>query len=205
MQTNKIAVSNSGTGVDEALREVERFAEYQHLTHKEALRLRLLAEEMMGMVKGIVGDFVAEFWVQGEGKNTELHLQAHTALDLEKREELLAVSSTGKNAASRGVMGKLRDLFEEYMLLYDEIGRSGADALPGMLAYDDMLGVGMDWVAHSWSMERYRTGVSDRMGESESAAQAWDEMEKSIVGKLADDVTVGMTGNKVEMTVRKQF
>ena len=35
--------------------------------------------------------------------------------------------------------------------------------------------------------------------------EAWDELEKSIIAKLADDVIVGVLGGKVDIVVKKKF
>jgi hypothetical protein len=37
------------------------------------------------------------------------------------------------------------------------------------------------------------------------AAEAWDELEKSVVSNLADDVKVSINGRNVEMVILKQF
>ena len=57
MQTDKIMVYSNGTGMEAALKEAEHFAQYQDLDHKSTLRLRLLAEETLGMVKAITGAY----------------------------------------------------------------------------------------------------------------------------------------------------
>ena len=38
-----------------------------------------------------------------------------------------------------------------------------------------------------------------------AADEAWDELEKSIVGKLADDVVVGVKGDRIELVITKDF
>lgn len=206
METNKIAVNNRGIGMASAYAELEKFAQYQGLSYKDSLRLRLLAEEMFGMVQGIVGDFGAYFWLEGERKNTSLHLEAYVEMDMDKREELLSVSTSGKNMAARGVMGKLRDLMESYLLNYEDISKYAADSGVNLFPYDDsgMMYTGMDWTSHYWSLDRYRSEVEEHRSEA-SAAQAWDELEKSIVGKLADDVLVGIRSDKVELIIKKSF
>ncbi len=206
METGKIAINNRGIGMTKAFAELDKFAQYQGLNRKEALRLRLLTEEMFGMVQGIVGDFGAYFWLEGENKKTEIHLEAYVNMDMDKREELLSVSSSGKNMAAKGVMGKLRDLMESYLLNYEDISRYAADSGINMFPYDDygMMYAGMDWNSHYWSLEKYKNGVEEHKGEN-SAAQAWDELEKSIVGKLADDVLVGIRSDKVELIIKKNF
>ena len=50
----------------------------------------------------------------------------------------------------------------------------------------------------AWSLNSYKEQAS---GQSEE----WDELEKSIIANLADDVIVGVTGKKVEIVVVKNF
>ena len=104
MKTNEVLIDNHGSGMDDALREVEKFAVYQDLSHKDTLRLRLLAEEMMGMVRSVAGDFQACFWAEGHGRICRLCLNADLIMDAERRRELLAMAKSGKNARARTFM-----------------------------------------------------------------------------------------------------
>ena len=52
-----------------------------------------------------------------------------------------------------------------------------------------------------WTLSQYR----DQVQEAENAADAWDELEKSVVAKLADEVGIGIRGKCVEMTIHKKF
>ena len=55
-----------------------------------------------------------------------------------------------------------------------------------------------------WSMVDYRNHVKKENGNNEST-EAWDELEKSIIANIADDVKVKILGNKVEIIVFKNF
>ena len=111
MKTNTITINSRGEGILEALLETEKAAVYNNLTKKEALRLRLLAEEMTGMFRTIIPVTSASYWIEAEGKNYSLHLATKTRMNADLREELLSASTSGKNEAAKGFMGKLRDLF----------------------------------------------------------------------------------------------
>ena len=94
MQTDKIVVTSLGIGTEEALNETARFSEYIGLNRKQALRIRLLAEEMLGMVQAITGEFGADFWLE----NTDdclcrMHLKARALMDSAKRKELIDAST----------------------------------------------------------------------------------------------------------------
>ncbi len=190
MKSDVIAVSNREDQIDLVLVQTERVANYQRLSHKGALHLRLLAEEMMSMMRAIAGDVKGEFWIENEKENYELHLRVRTNMDFYKREQLLSASTSGKNEADRGFMGKIRAFFEPMngvpMLL---------DPSPDGM-YTDM----------AWTMRAYREQVRQYVEQNrDGASEAWDELEKSLVAHIADDVKVSIRGCDVEMTVFKKL
>ena len=186
MKSDVIKVSSREDRIDLVLDQAARMASVQNLSHKSALHLRLLSEEMMCMMRAIAGDVYGEFWIENKGLSYELHLRCNTFMDDYKRQQLLSASSSGKNEAERGFMGKLRAFFEPaegLPLLYD-LNPDGT--------YSDMV----------WSMRSYQQMLHQYVGQNrEGAEDAWDELEKSVVSHLADDVRVGIRGNEVEMTV----
>ena len=209
MISDKIPVTNTGAGVSAALEQVSASAAYHGLKAKEALRLRLLAEEMLGMLREITGETVATFWVEAEAKRYQLHLLAHPVLTGEMRKELISVSSSGKNAAAVGVMGKLRDIFER---AFDatEVEDPSAYYLQGLLLSSSA--EGLDPMAYSananmitWSMNRFKSTVAEEKEINAEAREEWDELEKSIIANLSDEVSISIRGREVEMTVYKDF
>ena len=61
----------------------------------------------------------------------------------------------------------------------------------------------LDW---EWSMVEYEDALSARIRRDEAAAlEAWDELEKSIIANLADEVRISIRGREVEMVVYKSF
>ena len=215
MNSDKIMVTNAGEGMAAAMEQASAAAAFRGLSGKEETRLRLLAEEMLGMVRQITGETSAIFWVESEGKNFQLHLVACPALTGEMRKELLSVSSSGKNAAAVGVMGKLRDIFERAF----DATAPGEPASTSFYVQGLMYPAGPD-VAEPmtfslnaslsaevvrWSLNKYKATVEQDKSSNPEAAEEWDELEKSIIAKLADEVTIGIRGGEVEMTVFKNF
>lgn len=199
MKTNIISVKNDGTGIAEAVNEAERYAVYQEMEHKNALRLRLLAEEMMGLVKILVGDFSGSFWVEGGKNDASLVLEADCTVDFDRRDELLKISSSGKNEAHKGFMGKLAGIFEYCLMSYDASSKYSGYYADYM--YDDVMAYGYDKM---WSLAALRDGLSGAP-ESSAAREEWDELEKSIVASLADEVIVGVKFHKVSLVIKKTF
>ena len=59
MRSDIVQVNANGTGVEEALAQAEAVAVYKKLPYNDSLKLRLLAEEMMGLLQGLMcsGEF----------------------------------------------------------------------------------------------------------------------------------------------------
>ncbi len=53
---------------------------------------------------------------------------------------------------------------------------------------------------YQWSMEKYKSELKKKNDED-----SWDELEKSIVANIADDVSVNIVGSDVEIIVTKAF
>ena len=243
MQTDKIKVNDKGEGREEALREVARFSEYMGLDRKSQLRLELLAEETLGMVSAITGEFEAEFWIEGQESSRNnlnsfhpqmpitkafadgrrgshfaavpekdnvcrIHLMANTLMDYNKKQELIEASSSKKNAASNGFMGKVLEIFENSAYSMNEITAlqveyGGAPLMYGTMGMNDA--VVLPSVSYMWSLGKYRENVDNDRENDEAAVEAWDELEKSIVANIADDVTVAVRGDSVELVIEKKF
>ena len=209
MKTDIIDIDNQGVGFQNALEHTAKAARFRELNDRDSLRLRLLTEEMLGMLKEITGQTEAKFWVESKGKQFELHLQARSIITGQMREELMSVSSTGKNAAAEGVMGKLRDIFER---AFDatEVKDPASYYMQGLLLTAGSEGIDpMTYSATAsmvaWSMQKYKTSVAAEKECSTEAMQEWDELEKSIIANLADEVSISIRGREVEMVVYKDF
>ena len=196
MKTDVIAVSSQGAGMNAALDQVEKVSAYKGLSSRNTLHLRLLTEEMMGMMRSITGETRALFWIEDQNNVYELHLQVRTAMDPEKREQLLAASSTGKNEAARGLMGRLRDFFEQ-----------GGD-LPSLYLYAPEVG---EYAFSSpapdleWTMSAYQRQLEHWISEDPKARAMWDELEKSVVTHVADDIRVSIRGDLAELMIVKEM
>ena len=200
MKSDEIIVGSSGRGLEEALNETEAVAVYKGLTKKDGLHLRLLTEEMMGMLRAVTGETEAVFWIDDVRNNFRLHLKTDTVMDPQKREALLSASTSGRNQAARGIVGKLRDIFEEAMEAQDDD--------PTMEYYDDWrydagmtVGAGLPPLSYSagWSLNQYRSRLE------RNRLEAWDELEKSLIANLADEVQIFIRGGSVEMIIFKSF
>ena len=115
MKSDIIQIDNRGNGFELALQETDKVAQYRNLGHKDALHLRLCAEEMLSLARSVTGELQAAYWLESEGKAFELHLSTQTVMDREKRSNLIASTTSRKNEAAKSFLGKLRDAFETAM------------------------------------------------------------------------------------------
>ncbi len=200
MKTDKISVSSQGARMNAALEQADKVAAYKGLSMKDALHLRLLTEEMMGLMRSITGEREGIFWIEDEDGEYRLHLQVRTLLNSEEREQLLAVSSSGRNESAKGLMGRIRDFFDwgsdEDLATY-----TSPLLLPDAFEYTSS--PSLDW---EWSMARYENALSTQMERGDQKVrEAWDELEKSVVSHVADEVKVSIRSGTVEMIIYKKL
>ncbi len=200
MKTDVIVVSSTGRRMETALAQAEKVAAYKELSGKNALHLRLLTEELMGMMRSITGETEGEFWIEDQDQVYQLHLRVVTRMDSSKRDQLLAASSSGKNESAKGLMGRLRDFFDRSS---DEDISALSSSFLMTEMYEHSSNPTLDL---EWSMTRYATTLSACDRENDSAArEAWDELEKSVVAHVADDIQVSIRGQVVEMIIIKKL
>ena len=193
MKTDVITISSEGNNMEEALAQIDKISAYKNLSSKNSMTLRLLTEEVLAMMRAIAGDVNGEFWIEDQDGIYELHLLVKTLVDEKIRSQLLAASSSGKNEATRGFMGKVRSFFEpSYGVPMFSAGVAG--------------GTPQMYESYTWSMDDYRDQLRQRRElDQRSGQEEWDELERSVVAKLADDVKVSIRGRNVEMIIVKNL
>ena len=208
MKTNIIPIRSDLAGRDKAMREAEKFAEYNDLAPKQVMNLRLLTEETLSMVHGIVSDFQGKLWFEslemGDGILCRICVTANKDVDMKQEEQLLSVSTSGKNVRAKGIMGKIREMFRVSMQCSADGTYSGStmqDSWYKMGTHYDPMGYNSAMTDSYWSLQRYRENVQS----DEESKEEWDELEKSIVGKLADEVKVGLLSGLAEVIIEKKF
>lgn len=183
-------ISISEGKVSEALGQIEAL---EGLNPKNRGCLRLLTEEMFSMCKELLEVEQLDFDVNKDGETYTLKTATKTRVKEKTREQLLSVSSSGKNAANKGLKGLLGAALDA--LSYE--GDSGA--------YSSMVGYGMHHMAGSeyamtWTLSHYMESAP-----KSEVSKEWDGMEKSIIANFADDVAIGVRSGRVEMIVTKKF
>ena len=176
MKSDVISIDSRGNGFREAIEQTGKSAVFAGLNESESLDLQLLTEETLSLVRSITGEIKADFWIESEARAFELHLTTETVMDKEKRHELIESSTSKKNEAATGFLGRLRDAFEEART--SDVDRQDVD-----LCEDEVADLPMG-----------------TLGQPE-----WDGYERSILQTVADQVKIGIRGGKVAVTICKRF
>ena len=166
MKSDVINIDNRGNGFEAALSETEAAAKYRDLDSKQTLQLRILTEELLGMVRNITGEMSCTFWIDSEDRAFTLHLATKTVMDAIKRYQLISVSKEKKNEAAKGFLGFLRDRFETAILSDD-----------GGSVWYDMNEMPLDEAPETEEWDRYERSILRRLA---------DDIKISVRGGAVD-------------------
>ena len=202
--SKQIIVDSDVIKASNAIGRADSTIEELKLNKKDSFHLNLIFEETLGMLKEMTGEYSAVIWFEKYKNQCCIRLTAKTEMDINKKKNLLDMSFDGTNSLVKGFMGKVRDVIENGALGYNNVMKLQQEYGGGYVQYGTM-GMyssteGMADTGIMWSLCEYRSSLSDEM-ENVSVKEAWDELEKSIVAKLAKDVVVGVKGDRVDMTI----
>ena len=198
MRSNICKIKSGTKGLAAILNESEKVATYNGLTHKQNLQLRLLCEELDGMLPNIVEKFEGSLWIEFEDGICKIKASINSPeFDSEKTEELIDISKDKKNAVSVGIVGKIRNAIKNFFLNHDTALAFATASESFYFTPDYNMGVDCTYL---WSLEQYRDSVK-----KEGQTEAWDELEKSVIASVADDVIVGVKGSLADITIVKKF
>jgi hypothetical protein len=196
MRSNVCKIENGVKDLDAILKESEKVAVYNELDHKQTLQLRLLCEEIDGMLPKIIDDFDGKIWIEFEDGVCMIKLTVEFKdFTAEKKNDLIAIAKNKKNASVVGIVGRIRSALENFFL--DEKNVQMLDMTSSSFYY------ATDYTGHTdysylWTLEQHREKAKKEKSE-------WDELEKSVIASVADDIVVGVKGKQADVTVIKKF
>lgn len=198
MKSNVCKIENGIRDLEVILQESENIAKCNGLNQNQTLQLRLLCEEIDGMLPKIIGHFAGDFWIEFENgvckMNISIELRDFT---IEKKKELISVATNKKNAAVKGLVGKICSAIEDFFL--NEGNYEPYDMAAGCYNLPTEFCTSADYF-HLWGLEQYKNTITQEENKEE-----WDELEKSIIASIADDVIVGVKGKKANIVIIKKF
>lgn len=201
----KCPIDGSDAATALALDYADDFAWQYEMTGRNAMHLRLMAEELLGVVNGLTEVLDGSFSIEREGNEVRMKLSAQVHPTGEVAEHRLLHSSFSKeNVLYKGFTGKLRKVADWYARGNNDtvIAGKGNDTSDlfvtgGFADYGDFTNT---QTSQDWLLSRVRKNA-----ELEEKAKNWDELEWSVLARLADDVRVGLRFGEVEITVYKSF
>ena len=150
------------------------------------------------MLPNIVGDFDGALWITFENGVCKVNISLKLAeITADEKESLINIATNKKNAAAKGIVGKIRSGIEDFFLTQEALQPYITTPSPYGLATGYSEGVDYTYL---WSLAQYRDTVRQ-----EASADAWDELEKSVIASVADDVMVGIVGRRVDIVIVKAF
>ena len=216
MVSDKIQVDGTDESLNKALEYANSFADSLGLPKKEIFHIRLLTEELLGLLAGITNrDYDGAYlWFEGGDGTYRLHLAGRIFMTAERRAELLASSTSGKNAAVNGIIDKIRDMVARGILnlTSPDSNSAGYIAMPLPSFYLSGIETPVPMIDTAvWTLSNYRKSLIDSSPDpySETLVRenrtTWDELERSIIANIADDVMVNIQKDNVEITVLKSY
>ena len=172
MRAEHIELTDTKDSIERAEELTLRFAADSGMSAKATRRLRLLAEETLSLAKQIIGEASADFSISGSAELVQVSLELDKRLDDAQMQDLLSMTLTGENQAYRGFMGTIRALIANP----SEIG------------------------SH-WTLQDYRQMLAERPASDAMSQEAIEDLERSIVANLAENVEVMLRGSRVRMVI----
>ena len=197
MKSNVCKINKGTKDLEAILRESEKVAVYNELSHKQTLQLRLICEEIDGMLPKIIDDFDGDFWIEFEKGVCKVIASIKFAeFSIEKKEELIKIAKNSKNAAAVGITGKIRSFVEDMLL--DDVNIPSYSIYSESMCIATSFGEDMNY-PYMWTLENYKNNTKKEKEE------AWDELEKSVIASVADDIVVGVKGKRADIIITKKF
>lgn len=209
INTGIVHINSELNGREEALETADRFNKNNKFSGKTALHIRLLTEELICMVHNIFEGFLGNLWLESnrtdDGVICKICLSGNRVLDPKQEDQLISVSSTGRNEYAKGILGMIREAFR-----VNAQYSADKEYMKGFYAENNWYGMGIKKKAavedengeNCWSLSNYRDNLSDNR---ESSAEEIDELERSIIAQLADDVKVWITDETTEVVIVKRI
>ena len=199
MTTAKLWISDAVRRNSDAYETMKEFAEKNGITGKDCYHLGLLTEEALGMANQILHVYDGELWVEGTAAGYEIILEAA----VHERDGSKAVPT----ASPEGFMAKIAEMmncaymFENIVEMPEDL----ASMLPDYMSYGIREEKEAQAWAGRWSLTAYRDHLRNRQEENPNAEPSLDELEKSIVAHLADEVTIGIHGHRIRLVISKNI
>ena len=198
METERYYFENSKHDGDRIKEDAVKIADEFGLEKSNKRRLVLLAEEAMELLPTLVQYGKGSFYIENDDRYFKIHIdvELNKLLNEKEYDRLLSISKTGENAASVGVMNKIR--IAAQLMIANVARGEKKEKFDGVKFYKKGARQSKKGLMSHWSLEQYRIASGDD-------EKAGGELERSIISNLADDVEVAVLGKKISVTIKRWF
>lgn len=193
----KLWINSTVCRAEDAREIAEDFADRNRIRGRERSYLGLLVEETMSMALSMMKHFEGELWIEKAGGGYRVILEAAV------REGESERNVPGERV---GFMAKIAEMMD-CSYVFDnaaDVPEALAGMMPDYLSYG-MRGAGdAPCFAGEWSLSACRRTLEEKKQEA-GAGLIQDELEKSIVARIADDVTVGINGRRIRLVLLRKL
>ena len=150
------------------------------------------------MISQMLDVYDGELWLESTATGYEIILEADVHENRDGK-DIPTVSPEGF-MAKVAMMMNCSYMFESMA----EIPEDLAGMLPDYMSYGMRESNQSPAWAGRWSLSTYRYQLMKHREEKTAAELALEELEKSIVAQLADEVTIGIHGHRIRLVISKR-
>lgn len=157
--------------------------------------IRLLTEEAYSMFDELLETNALNYSLEKDTSSFTITLSASAWSDEETKKQFLEMSSSGKNDAYKGIKGFFKSILDS---LLSGVSTTGEGYSRADYSYSDF--------EHDYS-SMYRWRLSEYVDRTpiEKVKEKWDGLEKSIIMNFADDISISIRDDIVEMVIVKNI
>ena len=179
-KSKQFTVSSTDNSFLLAINEAERYARSENLNKKMRLRMRLVAEELFSIIRGIEDIYDGIFYIERNSSDEYyvMYYEADAKVDYRTRTKIFGVSKGNNTDVYSGLSGVIIRAVDSMMLMSDSVSgkfEKGTDRL-----------IQKKGDTYDWSLKDYKNKTGKEM-----------ELGKSVLSKLTEEVKVSVKRNKV--------
>ena len=175
MQSEHIRITDLKQQYDRLTDILEDYLFRAGIEGKNAMRFSLIAEEAVRLARSIVE----------EGESVEMWFEG------DNRASCIFVQTTGKLDP---------DQEEEFI----SASSKGANEVKGTF-FDEIKKRFTRPKKATWSLAEYEEKLSAQRAKDPLSQEAWEDLERSVLAKLADEITVSVEDDEALMMIKKVF
>ena len=173
MESEHIRINNAEERMDRVFDILEDYMFRAGIKGKNELRLTLLTEEALRLVKSVVSEKPVNMWLEGNAQITHIIITSEGKVTANDQAKLVSMSTTQENSAKTGFFGKILSAF------------SGKQE------------------EATWSLTSYEAQVIQSRQKDAYSEEAWDDLERSLLANLASDIVVSVNNSGTRIVITK--